>query len=151
SLLRPAALMAGPAASEKGIALSVPDSPLRVVTEREGAAVVFRNLLANAVKFTPAGGSVRVEAFLADGMVEVAVIDTGRGMDEAQVALLNGGKPMDSALGTAGEKGTGLGLSLCRVFLERQGGGLRVESESGSGSRFVVRFPAGSAGPVGGP
>ena len=149
SLLRPAASIAGTAAAEKGIALSVPSTKLRVFTEREGASVVFRNLLANAVKFTPTGGSVRVEASLVDGMVEVAVTDTGRGMDEAQVALLNGGKALDSAFGTAGEKGTGLGLSLCRVFLERQGGGLRVESVRGSGSRFVVRFPAGAVGPAG--
>jgi two-component system, sensor histidine kinase and response regulator len=141
SSIRPALDAVAQAATEKGLALAYGDAGLRVLAERNGPAVVFRNLLSNAVKFTPSGGRVEIEARAFDGRVEVAVSDTGKGMDAESVARLNGGGELQSTPGTAGEKGNGMGLSLCRRFMLSQGCGFRVESALGEGSRFVLTFP----------
>ena len=110
--------------------------------ERRIRQVIF-NLLSNAVRFTPAGGSVAVSAAQANGEVKVSVADTGPGLaaedhkrifDEFQQA----------EAGLAQRDGTGLGLALSKRLVELHGGRIWVESEVGKGSRFVFTLPAGS-------
>ena len=103
---------------------------------------VIRNLLANAVKFTPAGGTVTFEISCRDAMHRVStpqytisVSDTGAGMSAVETqciaSLQTRSKP-----GTAGETGTGLGLIVCKEMIEQHGSKMNVESEKGKGSRF---------------
>ncbi|GAK51781.1 response regulator receiver sensor signal transduction histidine kinase [Candidatus Moduliflexus flocculans] len=102
---------------------------------------VLRNLVSNALKFTPNGGSVRLSARLLEQDVEIAVADTGVGIPQADVAQLFRIDAHYTHVGTRGETGTGLGLVLCKELVEKNGGRIWVESESGSGTRFFFTLP----------
>lgn len=115
-----------------------------VVADPNMLSTIIRNLISNAVKFTPQGGVVCVSAKPSedDSMVVVAVSDTGAGISEAdQVRIMGGGSPL-STKGTSGETGTGLGLLLCREFAARQNGDFWLESVVGEGSTFYFSLPA---------
>ncbi len=103
---------------------------------------VMRNLLSNALKFTPVGGTVEVSVRHDRQCVEVSVSDTGTGIAAEHIPKLFRIDARYKRLGTAREKGTGLGLCLCREFMERHGGSLRVASEVGKGSTFSFTLPA---------
>jgi signal transduction histidine kinase len=102
---------------------------------------VMLNLLTNAVKFTPRGGEVRVDARLHDGRAHILVSDTGVGVAPADQEVIF--EPFRQAASHATEKveGTGLGLALARRFVELHGGTLCVESEPGKGSTFTIALP----------
>ena len=111
--------------------------------ERRIRQVVF-NLLANAVKFTPEGGSVDVASERVDGEVHVSVADTGPGIaPEDQERIFEEFQQTD--VGVRQREGTGLGLALSRRLVELHGGRIWVESEPGRGSRFVFTLPLGEA------
>jgi signal transduction histidine kinase len=98
--------------------------------------LVIRNLLLNAIKFTDSGGYVRVTAEDKGSNWEVTVADNGIGIDPDAQRQLFDRTALYSTRGTAEEKGTGLGLILCKEFVERNGGRIRVESTPGKGSMF---------------
>ena len=103
---------------------------------------VTLNLLANAMKFTPDGGSVGVRATRHNGEVRVEVWDTGIGMSpEDCEKLFQPFVQLDNTL-TRKYEGTGLGLHLSRKFVELHGGRLWVESAPGKGSRFSFTIPS---------
>ncbi len=132
-----------PLAEAKGVALRVetaPDQP-PVWADPALLATVLRNLVNNAVKFTPAGGTVTVSAAAtADGRLRFAVRDTGVGMSAAQLESLFEAGADRSTRGTAGESGTGLGLLICQHFVALMGGTLQVSSEPGQGTTFEFRL-----------
>jgi signal transduction histidine kinase len=112
-----------------------------VADERKIKQVVI-NLLSNAVKFTPAGGSVTLAAHRIDaGGVEVAVIDTGVGIPEADQALVFEEFRQASGDHLGKSEGTGLGLSLAKRFVELHGGSIGVQSAPGHGSTFTFSLP----------
>jgi signal transduction histidine kinase len=136
--------MHGERASREGITLELSVEPTDILVradERKLRQVVF-NLLSNAVKFTPPGGRVDVSAQLTDGVVEVAVADTGSG-----IALKDLEKIFEEFQQVEGARheGTGLGLPLSRKFIELHGGRLWVESVPGSGSTFRFTLPIQAA------
>lgn len=99
---------------------------------------VVRNVLANAIKFTNAGGTVMLSATQDAQVVTVTVADTGIGMTPDYLAQLFRIDAKNQRDGTAGEKGTGLGLILCQEFVRKNGGNIWVESAVGAGT--TVRF-----------
>lgn len=102
----------------------------------------LRNLISNAIKFTPRGGKITVTAREVDDSIEIAVNDNGVGMDSAKIQkLFKVGEDKVSTKGTDEELGTGLGLILCREFIDKNGGQIWVESEKGSGSTFYLTLP----------
>jgi signal transduction histidine kinase len=109
--------------------------------ERKLRQVVF-NLLSNALKFTPSGGRVDVTAQIADGVVEVAVADTGSGIaPEDQELIFEEFQQARGANHRTRYDGTGLGLPIARKFIELHGGRLWVESAPGEGSTFRFTLP----------
>lgn len=129
-----------PVAQSKGIHLVHAAPPdLRVWADPDLLTTVLRNLVGNALKFTPAGGTVTLQAAPATGAVEFSVTDTGTGMKAAQLAGLFTADRVASTPGLRGEPGTGLGLPLCARFVRLLGGELRAESQPGHGSRFWFR------------
>ena len=98
---------------------------------------VIRNLISNAIKFTPVGGKVTLTAgYIEDHTIEIKISDSGIGMTpelKDKLFLLN---EKTSRKGTEGEPSTGLGLLLCKEFIEKYNGKIRVESEVGKGSTF---------------
>lgn len=120
---------------------------LRIFADHNMTRTILRNLLGNALKFTPAGGHVHLEAAPdpADSrMMLLSCTDTGVGMSAATVARLMSGPdlPTPSAAPTALAAGVGLGLALCRAFVHKHGGTLVIQSRPGAGSNVTVSLPA---------
>lgn len=118
---------------------SIPHN-VKVLAAADMLDIVFRNLISNAVKFTPEGGTVTVSSSVNDRRVVVTVADTGIGMGPEMLQKLFTTE-LKSQKGTNEEKGSGLGLLLCKEYLEQMGGTLRAESESGKGSTFTFELP----------
>lgn len=102
---------------------------------------VVRNLISNALKFTPKGGLVRVNARLEQDHVEVTFTDSGVGMNTETLEKLFKIESSFSTRGTENERGTGLGLLLCKEFVEKHGGKIGGFSEKGKGSTFKFTIP----------
>ncbi|HAA10484.1 MAG TPA: hypothetical protein DCE41_01830 [Cytophagales bacterium] len=109
--------------------------PVNVVGDPDMINLILRNLISNAIKFTPRGGQVTVSQTDMDEYVSIAISDTGVGMDEKTTRKLFSNQ-VQSSLGTNQEKGTGLGLNLVREFVHLNQGKLTVESTPGTGSTF---------------
>jgi signal transduction histidine kinase len=104
---------------------------------------VLNNLLTNAAKFTPEGGSISFSAInLENVMVEFAVCDTGIGMDEIMQENLFKIDADVKRSGTNNEPSSGLGLLICKEFVEMNGGKMRVKSQKNKGSCFYFTVPA---------
>lgn len=134
--------MVGDRASKNGVAVAADVEPEVQVVEADERRIrqVLFNLLSNAVKFTPAGGRIDVTATSVGGQVEVAVTDTGPGIaPEDRERIFETFQQTD--IGAKHQEGTGLGLALSKHFVELHGGRIWVESELGSGSRFVFTLP----------
>ena len=101
---------------------------------------VMLNLLSNAVKFTPEGGSVRTAATAHDGILTVAVSDTGVGISPEDQARVFEDFQQVGASASSGQ-GTGLGLALVRGFVRMMGGNVTLRSAVGEGSTFSVTLP----------
>jgi two-component system, sensor histidine kinase len=143
-LVRECADMVRTSASLGGIAIEAhtPRNPVLIKGDRLKLKQVILNLLSNAMKFTPAGGAVRISLTPPDfGMATVAVADTGVGIspDEIERALAPFGQT--SAKPQNGQRGTGLGLLIARLIVERHGGLLSLESALGQGTVVTVRLP----------
>lgn len=133
-------------AREKGVGLTIEDRGLHVRANRDMLATILRNLVSNAIKFTPTGGGITVRAeTVAGARVAITVADTGVGMSPEALGDLFRIDRRTTTIGTAGERGSGLGLLLCRDLAERLGSALDVESEAGRGTSFRLTLPGAGA------
>jgi two-component system sensor histidine kinase/response regulator len=114
--------------------------PVYCFADREMISLVLRNILSNAIKFTPAHGTIWVSAREHASVVEISVQDTGVGMSQEAIGQLFS-EHYYTTRGTDSETGTGLGLKLCKDFLEKNGGSIQVNSNPGTGSIFSVTLP----------
>lgn len=103
--------------------------------------IVVRNLISNALKFTPENGMVTIEALERANHWEISVRDTGVGMDKITQEKIFSKNSNITTYGTNDEKGTGLGLSLCKEMVEKNNGNLWVESTLRKGSCFYFTLP----------
>ncbi len=118
-----------------------PDSSLALTGDENLTKLILRNLVSNAIKFTHEGGKIHL-AYQPNGDDGYLVVsDSGVGMDEAVIDLLNNGSFPETSIGTRDEKGVGLGLKLCKEFAELQHGSLMVESRLGKGTKITLALP----------
>jgi PAS domain S-box-containing protein len=102
---------------------------------------IVRNLISNAIKYSNPHGTITINALQVNNQIEITVTDNGIGMSEATKNKLFQLDLQVSIPGTANEKGSGLGLILCKDFIEKHEGKIRVESELGKGSKFIFTLP----------
>ena len=132
-----------PSAKKKGILIEykIPDD-IEVNADEYMLGSTIRNLVSNAIKFTPEGGKIIISARpVKSNTVEISIRDTGIGMDQKMMANLLRFDENTNRKGTEGEASTGLGLIICKEFIEKHEGKLWVESEVGGGSRFYFTIP----------
>ena len=132
----------GTLAYSKNITLDFkPGNKLLVYADLNMIQTVLRNLIGNAVKYSFRGGNIEVKINQLENKTEITVSDNGIGMDLETIKNLFIFNRQNSKYGTENEKGTGLGLILCKEFIERHGGSIRIESEKDKGSRFIFDIP----------
>lgn len=112
-----------------------------VFADYHAISTVFRNLISNAVKFSPEGEDVCVDLQSRDGGYLISVKDNGIGMEKEDLGKLFRIDTNYSSIGNSGEKGTGLGLIICKEIIQRLKGSIFAESEPGKGSIFYVFIP----------
>jgi len=133
-----------PLAAHRRVAVGVdaPDAPLWVWADPEHLGVVLANLLSNAFKFTPGGGTVTVEVGDVDGRAHVVVRDTGPGIAAADLPHIFD-RFYQAEGGTGRPLGSGIGLALAHELTRLHGGTLTAESAVGEGSAFTLALPLG--------
>lgn len=114
--------------------------PTHVWADRDMINLVLRNLISNAIKFTPEGGSVFIGANEMPSYTEIYIQDSGKGISSHDMQKING-QEFFTTNGTAQEQGTGLGLILCKEFLAKNDSQLRIETDPGRGSVFSFTLP----------
>ena len=130
-------------ADRKGVALVVSDDKaLQLVCgEEQWLAIIVRNLVANAVKFSHPGGEVIIECLELAEQSRLTVRDHGVGMPQEQVDRLMSDGEVSSTLGTAGERGSGIGLALVKVLCTQLKIEISINSTEGRGTEVTLDFP----------
>jgi len=130
-------------ANKKDIDLTYEIDPIMsVVADSDMLQLVVRNIVSNAIKFTPANGRIDVSTKRINNECRISITDNGRGIPYEQQSDMFTLKAR-STFGTSNEKGVGLGLILCKEFTEQQGGRISFESTPGKGSTFYIFMPLG--------
>jgi signal transduction histidine kinase len=129
-----------------GIDVRKPDAPAYVCADRDALGLAVRNLLDNAVKYSPECRTVWVETAAADRRLEIRVRDRGVGIPPAEQRSIFDRFVRGSAGRDAGIKGTGIGLTLARHIVDAHRGEIRLESLAGQGSTFTILLPLEDAG-----
>lgn len=101
---------------------------------------VVRNVVSNAIKFSPVESQIEISARMSNNMIHLSISDHGEGIPEDILNRLFTLDPKVLRSGTMGEKGTGLGLTLCKEFMELNQGDIKANSETGRGSIFTIIF-----------
>jgi len=129
-------------ADEKNITIETNlEENLTAYADESMVAMIIRNLITNAIKFTNPGGKIKITSSSHNKSIIVSVEDNGVGISKEDLANLFKIDVQHSALGTNKEKGTGLGLILVKEFLQKNNGKIRVVSELGKGSLFSFSLP----------
>lgn len=134
--------------SSKRLEVKVEIPPeLVIYSDQHMFSTIVQNLVSNAIKYSNPGGIIKVTAETGEKYARFSVIDRGVGMTPEVCAKLFNRETVYSSEGTQQEKGTGLGLMICKEFVERNGGRIKVESQPGSGTTFSFTLPLRKSNP----
>jgi PAS domain S-box-containing protein len=114
---------------------------MTILADMNLTITILRNLISNAIKFSPEGGEIKVYASVLDGYYNIFVEDHGVGIEKNDMDKLFKLDEVFTTPGTKNEKGTGLGLIICHEFATKQGGTLDVASIAGKGTIFTLKLP----------
>jgi len=118
------------------------DDGLLAFADMNMIQTIIRNLIFNAIKFTPTGGKITISARAGDNNnIEISIKDSGIGMSPILIDNLFKLDIQTNRIGTEGEKSSGLGLILCKAFIDKHSGNIWAESEEGKGSVFYFTIP----------
>ena len=113
-----------------------------VEADRDQLYIVIRNLVSNAMKFTPEKGNIYISSKKVNGEVVISVRDTGIGIPGPIQSKLMDQQSQVSTNGTRGEKGSGLGLKICQEIMQTNKGWMEIESKSGQGTTIIIGIKA---------
>jgi len=122
---------------------------LNVFCDENMLELVFRNLVSNAIKFTPSGGNIKIDVKNNKDTIIFSIIDSGIGISPQDLKKIFRIDINFSTIGTNNETGTGIGLILCKEIIEKHGGKIWAESELGKGSRFIFTLPKNNKSDLG--
>ena len=129
-------------AKKKNISIKLDlDDNLEVNADVNMINTIVRNLVSNAIKFTPENGEIKLKANKDNEKTIIEISDNGVGMSKENMAKLFKFSTTFSTDGTNSEKGTGLGLILVKEFVDKHKGTINVESEIGKGTKFIIELP----------
>jgi signal transduction histidine kinase len=134
----------GETAGQKEISLDFDSGgDITCFADRQLLLIILRNLISNAIKFTPSGGkvSVNVGKDPVENFVKIEVQDSGSGIPEEKINRMKEGIFPESSYGTSNEKGSGLGLPLCFELTILNSGSLQIESAIGKGTKAIISLP----------
>ena len=139
--LKQIVLNSEPLWAEKEIELDLDLEKVHITADQESMSQVWINLIHNSIKFTPSSGTISIKLKEYETLVEVRIRDTGIGISEEQkqhifVRFYKADSSRNRAYG-----GSGLGLAIVKKVLDLHQGEIKVESEEGSGTEFIVRIP----------
>ena len=138
-LIRTVVTASQPLPGNRTVTFDVPESSLTITADCGLIRRVFQNLLSNALKYTPAGGNIRIVVTRSGGEIRAAITDTGLGIaPEYHQRIFEKFAQVEDG---ANRTGTGLGLAFCKLAVEAHGGRIAVESEVGKGSTFWFSLP----------
>lgn len=109
--------------------------------DKDMISTVIRNITNNAIKFTPEGGQIKIEAYSTEKELIMSIDDSGIGISEENLSKIFSSDKQFTTHGTNGEKGTGLGLAICKEFLMLHNGNIQVSSTLGKGTKFTFSIP----------
>lgn len=141
-LLRTAVAHVSLLAEESGIALEIGPASGRVYADPDRVDQTLINLLGNAIKFSPSGSTVRVEAVALGAFVEFVVTDQGRGIPVDRLEEIFGRFQQVDSSDARAKGGSGLGLAISRSLVERMGGRIWAENNPGRGASLRFTLPA---------
>ncbi|MBK8808887.1 MAG: PAS domain-containing sensor histidine kinase [Bacteroidales bacterium] len=116
------------------------DNSLYIYADLRMTETIFRNLISNAIKFTPEGGKIKISAEVEKDTIKINIQDSGIGISQEKIKLLFNPDSTISTKGTNGENGTGLGLLLCKEFIDKNNGKIIAYSDS-NGATFSIILP----------
>jgi len=129
-------------AKNKNVSISMKmDENIECWCDEVSINTVFRNIISNAIKFTPSNGKITISGEIIDSNVEISITDTGVGMPEDAIRKIFEENQHYTSSGTDNEQGTGLGLMLVKDFMKKNNGNLQVESKLNEGTVFTVLLP----------
>lgn len=114
---------------------------VELLLDRHMVRTIMRNLISNAIKFTPDNGHIDIHVEKLDEDLTITISDSGKGMSDSQIEKLFRIDEITSTRGTNNEKGSGLGLLIVKDFVDKHGGAIHVESEVSNGSSISIRLP----------
>jgi signal transduction histidine kinase len=131
-----------PLCEKRGIAVetSVPQDLPTIMGDKDSLLRVLTNVIGNATKYTPSGGSITVNAAYDEYYVAVSIADTGTGIPPDKLPFIF--EPFYRVKGKEERyRGSGLGLTFCKKIMDAHNGKIEVSSKEGEGTRFVLKFP----------
>ena len=135
-----------PLAEDKGIEIRVQSASLTALVDTARMKQVLVNVIDNAIKYTPPGGSIALTAFTSDGMAVIEVMDTGIGIPAADLLHVFDRFFRADTARSRGLGGAGLGLSIVKAICNAHGGSIGLQSSEGIGTAVRIRLPLAMAG-----
>lgn len=113
----------------------------KVLCDLNHFSIIFRNLISNAIKFTPENGTIEIDTIKIDNKIKIVLKDNGVGMSEEILDKIFDNSEHYTTFGTNNERGTGIGLLLSKEMIEKNNGSIHVASTIGKGSEFTINLP----------
>jgi signal transduction histidine kinase len=132
---------AGDIAGNKKIQITSTVNSQSIVADRNMLLLIIRNLVSNAIKFTPVGGQISIFSDMVDSSIKISVADNGVGIDQNKIEQLFSIDHKVSTPGTQNELGNGLGLILCQEFIQQHGGEIGIDSSPEKGTTVWFTLP----------
>ncbi len=132
-----------PTAKLKKIRITMDIGAYKIYSDKESYSFVLRNILHNAIKFTPIDGEIIIKTFVKNKQIYTTIQDSGIGITNKEIIKILDGENWHTTKGTSNENGSGFGLRTCLYYLKKNNGTLLIESKVNAGTKMIIVLPQG--------